>query len=110
VPEFVVIDRDFIHIVHIDFCTCTGAPPPHEQLLEIGWWPATPDKPATAVTLNCLKLFHILNLFGRVTATDFYRSVEARSNADGLGGIDRAEDGSPMPVGGASSIFPYINH
>ena len=82
----------------MDFCSCKEAPPPHEQLLEIGWWPATPDSPATAVTLQALKLFHALSLFGRLPPTDFYRALEARSNPEGLGGIDSEEDGDPIPV------------
>jgi hypothetical protein len=91
-------DYDYIHIVHVDFCSCQGHPPHFEQLLEIGWWPATPDNPATAISIRSLKLFHAMNLFGRLPATDFYHAIEGMSNGEGLGGVDCNKDGTLIPV------------
>ena len=82
--DFVVIASNGIHSIAIDFCGCAGAPSHHLQLLEVGWWPSTPLDPQTAATMSILRFFHITNLQGQVTPTDFYRSLELMSSGDGL--------------------------
>ena len=79
-----VLAPNGIHIVAIDFCGCVGAPSHHVQLLEVGWWPSTPLDPQTAATMSVLRLFHVTNLQGQVTPTDFYRTLEQLSTGDGL--------------------------
>jgi hypothetical protein len=54
------------------------------QLLEVGWWPSTPLDPQTAATMSVLRLFHVTNLQGHVTSTDFYRTLEQMTSGDGL--------------------------
>ncbi|KAJ7078697.1 hypothetical protein B0H15DRAFT_954377 [Mycena belliarum] len=39
--KFVVLDNNAIHELQVDFCGCLGAPSVREQLLNIGWFPAT---------------------------------------------------------------------
>jgi hypothetical protein len=73
-----------IHYVVIDFCGCVGAPSHYVQLLEAGWWPSTPLDPQTAATMSVLRLFHVTNLQGQVTPTDFYRTLEQMTSGDGL--------------------------
>jgi hypothetical protein len=89
--NFTVITTNFIHIIHVEFCDCVDRVPYHEQLLEIGWWPATPENPSTAVTIEGLKLFQSLNLHGNIPPTDFYRALEAISDPEGLGGVEGGE-------------------
>jgi hypothetical protein len=54
------------------------------QLLKVGWWPSTPLDPQTAATMSVLRLFHVTNLQGQVTPTDFYRTLEQMTSDDGL--------------------------
>ena len=54
------------------------------QLLESRWWPSTPLDPKTAATMSVLRLFHLNNLQGHVTPTDFYRTLEQMTSGDGL--------------------------
>jgi hypothetical protein len=82
--DFVVLESNGVHNLAIDFCGCAGAPSHYLQLLEVGWWPATPLDPQTAATMTVLRLFHVTNLQGQVTPTDFYRTLEQMSSGDGL--------------------------
>ncbi|KAJ7796830.1 hypothetical protein B0H13DRAFT_2245360 [Mycena leptocephala] len=45
------------------------------QLLNIGWYPATQEEPATAASLSLLRRFHLLNLQAKVAAYDFYNTL-----------------------------------
>ena len=54
------------------------------QLLEVGWWPSTPLEPQTAATMSLLRLFHVTNLAGQVTPTNFYWTLEQLSLGSGL--------------------------
>ncbi|KAJ7493725.1 hypothetical protein FB451DRAFT_1020879, partial [Mycena latifolia] len=76
--KFVVLDNNAIHELEVDFCGC------RDQLLNIGWFPATTKEPETAATLSLLRQFHALNLQGRVPAYDFYNALEGLSERAGL--------------------------
>jgi hypothetical protein len=82
--DFVVIASNGIHHINVDFCGCPGRPDHRIQLLEMRWWPSTPVAPQTVATMEVLRSFHILNLEGRVPPTDFYRSLERRTDGHGL--------------------------
>ena len=71
-------------MLNIDFCDCDGALPAFEQLLEVGWWPSTPLEPQSAASMAVLRLFHISNLQGQISPTDFYRGLEQMTCGDGL--------------------------
>ncbi|KAJ7761170.1 hypothetical protein DFH07DRAFT_957248 [Mycena maculata] len=81
---FVVLHNNGIHVLDLDFCGCPGAPPERKQLLDIGWYPATPKNPSTAATLSLLRHFHKLNLQARLPAYDFYNTLVILTNAAGL--------------------------
>jgi hypothetical protein len=85
-----------IHLIDVSFCGCHGAPAHRNQLLEVGWWPSTPLEPQTAATMNVLRSFHIFNLQGQISPTDFYRGLEQMTCGNGL---------STLPVN--YSIIPY---
>lgn len=95
---FVVIDTNGIHQVNINFCGCIEAPPPRQQLLEVGWWPSTPKDPQTAATMNVLRTFHVLSLQGQIAPTDFYRGLEQLMDGDGL---------STVPVSWLRFLSPW---
>lgn len=80
---FVVLDNNGIHRVDIEFCGCLGAPSEVNQLLDIGWFPATSTNPSTAATLNMLRRFHKLNLQARLPAYDFYNTLVLLTNTAG---------------------------
>ncbi|KAJ7624691.1 hypothetical protein FB45DRAFT_836724 [Roridomyces roridus] len=80
----VVLDNNGIHQLEIDFCGCVGAPSICDQLIDIGWYPATKTAPETCATLSLLKRFHTLNLQARVSAYDFYNSLEVVSERGGM--------------------------
>src|SRR5271170_3475893 len=82
--DFVVIAHNGIHTINIDFCGCPGGLELYIQLLEMRWWPSTPIVPQTVATMDVLRSFHILNLQGRVSPTDFYRSLERSTDGQGL--------------------------
>jgi hypothetical protein len=81
--NFVVIDRNGIHNVNVDFCRCSDVPH-RNQLLRIGWWPATPLEPQTCATMSVLRHFHQLNLQGKTTGYSFYRTLEHETDNTGL--------------------------
>ncbi|KAJ7494558.1 hypothetical protein B0H11DRAFT_1716969 [Mycena galericulata] len=81
---FVVLHNNAIHVLDVDFCGCPGAVSEVDQLLNIGWYPATPKDPSTAATLSLLRRFHKLNLQARLPAYDFYNTLVILTNAAGL--------------------------
>ncbi|KAF8214393.1 hypothetical protein K438DRAFT_1902273 [Mycena galopus ATCC 62051] len=81
---FTVLHNNGIHTVDVDFCNCNGAPSEVDQLLNVGWYPATHKDPSTAATLGLLRRFHKLNLQARMPAYNFYSSLVLLMNVNGL--------------------------
>ncbi|KAL1940902.1 hypothetical protein VTO73DRAFT_7538 [Trametes versicolor] len=79
----VVLHINGVHVVNIQFCECKPETR-RVQLLRMKWWPATPLEPKTCATFALLRQFHLLNLQGKVTAYDFYRSLELGTDNTGL--------------------------
>lgn len=80
---FRVIHSNGIHHINVDYCQCNNSNI-KDQLMAIGWWPATPIVPKTAATFEVLKHFHILNLQGKVTGYSFYHTLEYQTDNTGL--------------------------
>ncbi|KAJ7604326.1 hypothetical protein FB45DRAFT_769378 [Roridomyces roridus] len=80
----VLLDNNGIHQLHVDYCGCIGAPSVNDQLINVGWFPATVTAPETCATLSLLRRFHTLNLQARVAAYDFYSSLEVLTDGAGL--------------------------
>ena len=72
-----VVDITGIHDVLVSFCACgiAGSSEHYVQLLRHSWWPATSNKPRTAVSFNVLKQYHALALQGKLSMYDFYLSL-----------------------------------
>ncbi|KAF7362033.1 CxC2 domain-containing protein [Mycena venus] len=88
----VVLDNNGIHTLKVDFCGCIGSPSVLDQLMNIGWFPATVKDLETCATIGLLHRFHTLNLQGRVPAYDFYNALEVLSDRAGLKDVpDRRE-------------------
>jgi hypothetical protein len=82
VKDFVVVETNGIHYVDMQFCGCyqTTGSHPRTQLLRAGLLPATHIRPTTAFTFNVLNTFHILTLQSKVSAYDYYQSLERLSD------------------------------
>lgn len=81
--NFTVIDLNGIHQVNVNFCQCNSTPE-YRQLLQVGWYPATPLQPHTCATLQVLRHFHFLNLQGNLPAYSFYKALEYQTDNTGL--------------------------
>ncbi|KAJ6456317.1 hypothetical protein C8R47DRAFT_1227850 [Mycena vitilis] len=86
--DFVLYDVNGVHEINVDFCGCLrpdGTPVPKNiQLLRACWWPATVLAPKTCATFRVLRLFHVMNCLGKLSAYDFIRSLEKCTNHNGL--------------------------
>ncbi|KZP28679.1 hypothetical protein FIBSPDRAFT_728847 [Athelia psychrophila] len=103
---FEVVDMSGQHTVTLSFCGCPGAAHPRVQLLRIGWFPASVDRPNTAFTFDMLNTFQLLNLQGKLSAYDFYHSLLHKT--DNMG-IQRRGDGSSSSMGDRyGQLLPVI--
>ncbi|KII90795.1 hypothetical protein PLICRDRAFT_67573, partial [Plicaturopsis crispa FD-325 SS-3] len=82
--NFIVIHTNGIHRVAVDFCGCEPGFDRFRQVLRRAWWPATPLEPQSCATMEVLRLFHTVNLQGRISAFDFYKSLELMTNPNRL--------------------------
>ncbi|KAE9386221.1 hypothetical protein BT96DRAFT_793053, partial [Gymnopus androsaceus JB14] len=84
--NFTVIHTNKFHRVNVDFCGCPVSVGKScwEQLMLNKWLPATMERPKTVCTFRALELFHMLSHRGKITAYDFYVSLEKCT--DNIGG------------------------
>lgn len=77
--DFVVIHTNGIHSVRVRSCACGDPSTPnldvYRQLLRAGLYPATPFEPQACGTFKAMRLFHLLNLQGKLSAYHFYKSL-----------------------------------
>lgn len=74
--DFIVLHTNGLHYVAVDFCGCNERIPHHQQLLRCEWFPATVYQPQTCATFRLLELFHVITLTGKLSAHEFYKSLE----------------------------------
>ena len=73
-----VIDVNGVHYIDIQFCACTedvNYVERYRQLLRVGWYPASFQRPKTAFTFNVLDTYHKLSLQGKLNLYDFFSSI-----------------------------------
>lgn len=78
-----VVHSNGVHEVDVHFCQCDEIPE-YRQLLQIGWYPATPLQPQSCATLEALRHFHLLNLQGKLPAYSYYKATEYETDTTGL--------------------------
>lgn len=74
--SFTILDTNGLHTVDVNFCHCDRVISKRQQLLRSGWWPATVHHPQTCVTERCLEQFLAITLTGKLSAYDYYKSLE----------------------------------
>ncbi|KAI5885767.1 uncharacterized protein SCHCODRAFT_01205560 [Schizophyllum commune H4-8] len=88
--DFTVVHVNGIHSVAIDFCGCqppADAVHHREQLLRHGLVPATVRDPQTCCTFDVLNHFQLLTFNGKITAYDYYTSLERMTDNPGTYGL-----------------------
>lgn len=84
VGNFVVIHTNGVHEVKAVFCGCSlKFVPPQTQLLRERWWPATTDKPRTAVTFEALDALDALATSGKTNTYEFWNTMCLLTDATG---------------------------
>ena len=76
-----------IQVVHVVYCGCGTLGPgafPYIQLLHMRLFPASHKSPHTTVSFECLELFHMLTLQGKLTGFDFYTTLEHLMDNSGV--------------------------
>ena len=66
------------HHVWVVLCRCSPTLEDHKennQLLDIGWFPATEVAPRTAFTFTCLDLFSKASDAGKLSVDGYYRTM-----------------------------------
>ena len=76
--EMTIVHEHGIMSMELQFCECAGIDtrvcvPEALQLLRVGLFPGSWEKPRTAFTVQTLKSFHLLALQSQITANDFIR-------------------------------------
>ena len=81
--QILVVDLNSAHYVNIQFCACKETPrwvEYYRQLLRVGWYPASFDRPKTAFTFDLLNTYHKLTLQGKINLFDFYMSIMQKTD------------------------------
>ncbi|KAI0069706.1 hypothetical protein K474DRAFT_1610043 [Panus rudis PR-1116 ss-1] len=85
--DFVVLHTNGFHPVNVCFCQCdqlAASGDRIQQLLRAELYPATTTDPTTACTFRLLEQFHILSSQSKVSAYDFYLSLEMITDHSGV--------------------------
>ncbi|VDB90254.1 unnamed protein product [Peniophora sp. CBMAI 1063] len=72
----VIVHTDGLHGIGVGFCRCDGAPSEDQQLLKYGGlFPASPDRPSTAFTVQFLEYRHIDDVVCKTTPQAHMRKI-----------------------------------
>ena len=82
--HFTIVDTTGIHTFPVSFCGCPTAPHPRLQLLRAGLMLASLSRPQSAFTFDVLDTFHLLTLQSKISAFDFYYSLEHKTDNTGI--------------------------
>lgn len=82
--HFLVIHVNGVHHVNVTFCGCERRISHRQQLLRSDWYPSTVYQPQTACTRRVLEHFHVLTLSSKVSALEYYKSLECLTDNTGI--------------------------
>ena len=75
--DFTVLHTNGLHHVAVDFCGYDQWKISNrQQLIQSEWFPTTVHHPQTCATFRLLELFHVVTLTGKLSAHEFYKSLE----------------------------------
>ena len=83
IKDFTIVNTTGIHYIDVQFCGCyksTGGSHHRTQLLRASLFPATHIRPTIAFTFNVLDTFHLLTLQSKISAYNYYQTLERISN------------------------------
>lgn len=84
-----VLHTNGIHRINVDYCGCSSSPniaklDIYQQLLRAEWYLATVLRPQTCATFELMKLYHLLNLEGKLSAFHFYKTIRYHTENVGI--------------------------
>ncbi|KAG2097508.1 uncharacterized protein F5147DRAFT_777956 [Suillus discolor] len=82
--HFLVIHVNGVHHVNVTFCGCECRISHWQQLLQSDWYPSTVYQPQTACTRRVLEHFHVLMLSSKVSALEYYKTLEHLTDNTGI--------------------------
>ncbi|KAJ8489442.1 hypothetical protein ONZ45_g13579 [Pleurotus djamor] len=77
--QICLVDLSGHHTLIVQFCACKGLSE-QVQLLRMHWFPASLHEPRTAFTLDTLNTFHLLTLQSKISAYDFCKFLEHKTD------------------------------
>ena len=80
----------------MDYCGCQQSLPPVTQLLRSQLFPSTTIQPKSAATFRTLETFQLLNFTSKISAYEYYKSIERRTDNTGT---------QSPPVSAIQSVF-----
>ena len=82
-----MVHMNGIHTVRVIWCGCDrfyDSNPHCLQMFRMGWYPATPDRPSTAITSDALCFFQILTLLSKISFYDFFETLSGLIDNSGI--------------------------
>ena len=76
-----VVDVTGVFNHMLRWCCCDGGEPAYAQLLRLGLYPASIERPQTAFTFSLLDYFHIDALECKTSASNFYNKLRRLTNS-----------------------------
>ena len=76
----VVVDLEGIHELPFTFCTCLNAQREDIQLLDLGYYPASSQKPKTVFTARVLDDFLLSNKECKTSARNYFNKLRRSTN------------------------------
>ena len=70
-----ITDITGVHSLPVHFCSCADCLPPHLQLLDLGIYPVTYDRPQSGFTFRLLDDFDLENLETKCSAQSYYEKL-----------------------------------
>lgn len=77
----VIVDVNGVHDLPVTFCSCPNAPREDVQMLDLGLYPASQARPATAFTRHLLDEFLLTNRECRASARHYYNKLRRTTDA-----------------------------
>ena len=76
----VVVDTDGIHEISVTFCECDDGYREDLQILDLGYFPATTQRPRTMFTQRVLDDFLLSNKECKTSARNYYNKLRRTTN------------------------------